>query len=487
MTNRKALPGRLAVLTVLLTLTPPKLPAQSQTSSTEVEQLRQMVLSLEQRVSVLEEQNRDLRHGGAAAGAGGPQAAAALESASAALRDGEGDSPAIPQAVASPEAVSAPLLPGTLPGGATLNYYFDGYYEYNFNAPVGRVNDLRAYDVLSNTFSINQADFIFALDPDLTAHRRYGFRVDLQFGQATETLQGNPANEPRPEIYRNIFQAYGTYIVPAGHGIDIDMGKWASSLGIEGNYGKDQMNYTRSFYFNFLPFYHQGARVSYRINDKLTANYWVDNGTNQSEPTNGYKDELWGWTAQPAKTVNWTLNYYLGQEHPNTTMATNCTVPVQPGLCEAPISPPPNGKIDILDSYATWQATPKLELAAEADYVIEREWAQAGPGESAAPQHVDGGAAYAQYQLNARTALAMRGEYLSDRGGLFSNETQALKEFTGTYKYNLAEGFDAFLEYRRDWSNRPYFITADPASPSSHQDTATLGLIWWYGGKQGSW
>jgi hypothetical protein len=40
------------------------------------------------------------------------------------------------------------LLPGTLPGGATLNYYLDGYYEYNFNNPVGRVNDLRAYDVL---------------------------------------------------------------------------------------------------------------------------------------------------------------------------------------------------------------------------------------------------------------------------------------------------------------------------------------------------
>ena len=52
--------------------------------------------------------------------------------------------------------------------------------------------------------------------PDVAGGRRYGVRLDLQFGQATETLQGNPANEPRPEIYRNIFQAYGTYVVPLG-------------------------------------------------------------------------------------------------------------------------------------------------------------------------------------------------------------------------------------------------------------------------------
>ncbi|HEX4068217.1 MAG TPA: outer membrane beta-barrel protein [Acidobacteriaceae bacterium] len=464
----------------------PRVSAQS--GNDEVQQLRQMVLDLEQRVAVLERENHALESPPPRpADSAGPQAAAALVRASEELRVPGASSALPPQATAVAPAAPAPPLPGTLPGGATLNYYFDGYYEYNFNDPTGRVNDLRAYDVLSNVFSINQADFIFDLDPDLTVHRRYGFRLDLQFGQATETLQGNPANEPRPEIYRNIFQAYGSYIVPLGHGLNVDFGKWASSLGIEGNYSKDQMNYTRSFYFNYLPFYHEGLRTSYKINDKLTANYWIDNGTNQSEPTNGYKDELFGYTAAPVKSVNWTFNYYNGQEHSDTVAATDCTVPVQPGLCVAPLTPAPNGKIHIFDSYATWQATPKLTFAGEGDYVIEREWANAAPGESSAPSHVDGGAAYAQYQLRPRVALTARTEYLSDRGGLFSNETQALKEATGTYKYSLSDDFDAFIEYRRDWSNRPYFITNSPASPSSHQDTALLGLVWWYGGKQGSW
>ena len=39
----------------------------------------------------------------------------------------------------------------------TINLGLDTYYAYNFNQPVGRVNLLRGYDVLSNEFSLNQA------------------------------------------------------------------------------------------------------------------------------------------------------------------------------------------------------------------------------------------------------------------------------------------------------------------------------------------
>jgi hypothetical protein len=305
-------------------------------------------------------------------------------------------------------------LPTQLPGGATLNYAFDGYYD--FDHPIGRVQYLRAYDVLSNAFSINQADVVFAWDPNVADGRRYGMRMDLQFGQATETLQGNPANESRPEIYRNIFQVYGTYVVPLGKGLTVDVGKWASSLGIEGNYTKDQVNYSRSFYFDFLPFYHAGVRTSYKVNDKLAVNYWIVNGTNQSEPTNSYKDELFGFTAQPTKNILWNFNYYVDQDHPDVTAATNCPAPVQPGLCLQEINPAPDGKQHIFDSYVTWNVTPKLALSLEGDYLISREWANAAPGESSAPSHVDRGAAYARYQLTPKMALAGRTEYLSDRG-----------------------------------------------------------------------
>jgi len=372
--------------------------------------------------------------------------------------------------------------------GTTVNLGLDTYYAYNFNHPVGRVNLLRAYDVLSNEFSLNQASVIFDHPTDVASGRRWGGRLDLQFGQATDTLQGNPSNEPRPEIYRNIFQAYGSYMIPLGHGLSVDFGKWGSSLGIEGNYTKDQMNYSRSYWFDFLPFYHMGLRASFPANDRLSLNYWVVNGTNQVEATNGFKDQLFGFVAKPWNSVTWTVNYYFGQEHPDRTPSTNCgVIPVQPGLCFTAIRPAPDGRTHIFDSYATWKATPKLTFAVEGDYFIQRLWREAAPGRSSAPSHVDGGAAYIQYQLTPRMALASRAEYLSDTGGLFSGITQALKENTVTFDYKVADGFLMRYEWRRDFSNQPTFLSDVQGVLSKDQNTATVGLIWWWGRKQGAW
>jgi hypothetical protein len=371
--------------------------------------------------------------------------------------------------------------------GTTINLGLDSYYEYNFNHPVGRVNLLRAYDVLSNNFSLNQASVIFDHPPDAAAGRRWGGRLDLQFGQATDTSQGNPANEPRPDIYRNIFQAYGTYIVPVGKGVDVDFGKWGSSLGIEGNYTKDQMNYSRAYWFSFLPFYHMGFRASYPVSDRFTVNYWVVNGTNQAEATNGFKDELFGFTAKPQKSVTWTMNYYLGQDHPDRTPASNCgPIPVQPGLCFVAIRPAPDGRTHIFDSYVTWQTTAKLTLQIEGDYEIERLWKNAAPGESSTPSVVAGGAAYARYQFTPKLALAARGEYMSD-SGLFSGINQDLKETTVTFDYNLGDGFLTRYEWRRDFSNQLSFLTDVQGLLTKQQNTATIGLIWWWGRKQGAW
>ena len=370
----------------------------------------------------------------------------------------------------------------------TIDVGLDGYYAYNFNHPVGRVNVLRAYDVLSNEFSLNQASVVLEHAADAAAGRRWGGRLDLQFGQATDTLQGNRLNEPRPQIYRNIFQAYGTYIVPIGKGVTVDFGKWGSSLGIEGNYTKDQMNYSRAYWFSFLPFYHMGVRASLPLSERFSFNYWVVNGTNQVEATNGFKDELFGFTAKPRKTVTWIMNYYLGQEHPDrVAVAPNSPIPVQPGLSFQAIRPAPDGRTHIFDSYVTWQATPKLTFALEGDYFLQRLWKHEAPGRSSAPAHVDGGAAYIRYQLTRKVAVATRTEYLSDRGGLFAGLTQALKENTVTFDYGLADGFLIRYEWRRDFSNKPVFLSDVQGVLSKEQNTGTVGLVWWWGRKEGSW
>ncbi len=385
-------------------------------------------------------------------------------------------------AVPAPSATSPDLLRGT-----TVNFMFDGYYGFNFSNPVGRDNLLRAYDV-SNGFNLSQGAVILENAPDVANGKRYGARFDLQFGQATSTLQGNPNNEPRPEIYRNIFQLYGTYVFPIGTGLKVDFGKWASSLGVEGNYTKDQMNYSRGYLFNALPFYHTGARVNYTVNDHVALNYWAVNGTQQTESINDFKDQFFGLALAPAKTVNWNINYYLGQEHPDTVYYPNgvptglpANLPSIQGTPFAPIPNAPKGKLHIFDSYVTWQVTPKFTAAIEGDYVVSREQV------NSAPAQVSGGAIFARYQWTPKIAWAARAEYLSDRGGLFSGATQALKETTFTTEYKFAEGFLARLEWRRDSSNQAYFLTSQLGRLKKEQNTATLGLVWWFGPKTGSW
>ena len=172
----------------------------------------------------------------------------------------------------------------------TVGATFEGYYQYNWNRPPDRVVALRAYDTRGNVFSIQQAALVVDAAPDVDAGRRYGLRLDLQFGQATETVQGSAANEPRPDVYRNVWQAYGTYVFPVGaHGLQADFGKFASMLGYETNYAKDNQEFSRAYLFNFLPFYHSGVRLTLPVNDKVSLLYMLTNGIQQTEDFNDFK------------------------------------------------------------------------------------------------------------------------------------------------------------------------------------------------------
>jgi hypothetical protein len=451
---------------------PPAAQAQSKAGAEEVHDLRNLVRRLQEQVAKLS----SAQPGGAPTPQPGETAATSPTS---------GGMPPTPTQSGG-SAVSSASAATNFLKDVTINALVDGYYEYNFNSPVGRVNNLRAYDVSSNSFSLNQADLILESAVDVSADKRYGVRVDLQYGQATSTLQGNAANELRPEIYRNVFEAYGTYVFPVLDGLTVDFGKWASSLGIEGNYTKDQLNYSRSFWFDYLPFYHMGARAKLALNDELAINFWITNGTDQTEAFNNYKDQLYGVVWTPAASFSWTVNYYLGQEHPDVEYLQSIgpgqqSLPNQQGTYILPISNAPDGKLQIFDTYVTWQALKELILAAEADYVQERLYSYSSP------ERVQGGALYAGYQLTQTIALATRAEYLADIGGLFSGTTQYLKEATLTLDYRPVDGFLVRGEYRRDLSNQRYFLGHTLGELETAQPTLGLGLVWWFGGKQGPW
>jgi hypothetical protein len=407
-----------------------------------------------------------------------------------------GPSPAAPPAAPAAAAVPAAAPPDrsatgdslSLPGfasGTTFNVLVDGYYEYNFNRPLGRVNLLRPYDPTSNNFTLNQGAIVIERTADPSLGRRFGLRLDLMFGQTTESLAGHPANEPRTAPYRNIFQAYGTYVFPLGKGLSVDFGRFASSLGFEGSFAKDQINYTRSLLFTALPFYHMGFRTAYKLTNSTTATWLLVNGINQTEDFNGFKSNHFMLSTALSKTLNWTGSYYAGQENRdlNPLPVSNLppAIPTQPGLSTDRVFPRPNGRTHIADTYVTWNATPKLTLVGEGDYIVSRLYS------NSTPVHLAGGAGYLKYQFAPAFSLAGRFEYVSDRGGFLSGATQSLKEGTVTATWQPADGFQIRWEYRHDYSNQPFFLFHTPGLVKKEQNTALLGLIWWFGGKQGSW
>ena len=163
--------------------------------------------------------------------------------------------------------------------GATL----ETYYQWNGNRPPDRVTRLRAYDTRANTFAVQQATVSWSWPPTSPPAAATGCASTCSSGQATETVQGSAANEPRPDVYRNVWQGFGSYVFPVGRGLRTDFGKFASMLGYETNYAKDDDHFSRAYLFNFLPFYHSGLRASLPVSDKRDAPLHAD----QRRPADG--------------------------------------------------------------------------------------------------------------------------------------------------------------------------------------------------------
>jgi len=325
------------------------------------------------------------------------------------------------------------------------------------------VNLFRAYDTRANTFSIQQAAIVLESAPDRERGRSIGLRLDLQFGQATETLQGSPANEPRPDAYRNLWQAYGSYVFPGSHAVRMDFGKFGSSLGIETNYAKDNPNFSRALLFAFLPFYHNGLRLQIPVTDKVSLSYMLTNGIQQTEDFNNFKSNQFMAVITPVKSVSWTVNYYTGQEQPDHGAPDG-----------------PNGWFHVFDTYVTYAPTANVSLAADVNHTVNQ--VHAGDPFGA----LTGFGGYARYQIAAPAAAALRYEYLNDDGGLFGGARQVLQEITITLEHKLADGFLVRGEFRSDWSDHASFPTQD-ATLNTRQNTLLVGLVWWMGGKSGVW
>lgn len=361
--------------------------------------------------------------------------------------------PTFPTTTAAPAAVAAPAPAADAAQASEFPSFFrntevtgfvDVYYGYNHNHPPFD-NQLRNFDTKPNQFAFNM--FELALEKKPTEDDRVGFRTDLDFGPATEIVH---AYEPGGEdVFRHVEQAYVSYLAPVGKGLQIDAGKFVTPAGAEVIETKDNWNYSRGLLFALaIPYYHFGVRATYAISDKATVAGYVVNGWNDVVDNNRRKTYGASVTLKPVSKFTLVTNYLGGPEQSEGTEWRH-----------------------LIDTTATVNVTSAVSLMANYDYGRDR-IEGAGTG-----VHWQGIAGYARFQVGPHFAFTPRFEWYDDHDGYTTGLKQQVKEFTLTGEHPFGSGFIGRLEYRRDFSDRDYFLKFGDEFVRA-QSTVTVGLVY---------
>jgi len=95
-----------------------------------------------------------------------------------------------------------------------------------------------------------------------------------------------------------------------------------------------------------------------------------------------------------------------------------------------------------------------------------------------------GVAGAARLAVNNWLAFAPRLEWFNDATGFATGIAQRVKEATLTGEIKLKEGVLTRLEYRRDWSNEPFFDRGNDPGTHRNQDTLLAGFVVYFGPKR---
>jgi len=357
-------------------------------------------------------------------------------------------------------------------GPNTISGFVDTYYQFNYNHPVSKAVDFRAFDFRSKDISLNMIQLILdkAPDPMGGLEGRTGYHVSVGFGDAMNVVNfGDPGNGGRFTgggfFAQYLKEGYFSYLAPVGKGLQVDVGKFVTPMGAEVIESKDNWNYSRGLLFTWaIPFYHFGGRAKYTFNDKYNVTGFVVNGWNNIVDNNSGKTYGFSFVGNPTKKVSYTINYLAGPE----------TTPT--GAFAPPVDAEDFWR-QTWDAVVTYNPSAKLSLMANFDY---GRGDRTTPDVTVKPVYWTGGAGYAKYALTANDYVAGRYEYFEDHDGFMTGTTIPrlhFNEITATYQHTLASHLLSRFEYRRDMSQFPLYGLATFGSVAKHQDTVSVGLI----------
>jgi putative OmpL-like beta-barrel porin-2 len=336
----------------------------------------------------------------------------------------------------------------------------DGYYGYNNNEV-----DMqgRAFDFRNNAFSLQLAKL--TLERKNSKESPLGFRVDLGLGDTVDRVI-SISDSSRNDATKHVLQAYASYVAPVGSGLTFDFGKFYTPVGAEVIETKDNFNYSRGLLFLYGPFYHAGLRTKYAVNDKVALTGFLVNGWDNLFENN-FDQRSTGKTIglqlglTPTKKFALTGTYLGGNEAP---------------LANVPAPSLRDNWRNIFDSVATYYLTDKLTLLGNFVY--------GNDGDNLGNRgYWTGFAGYLKYAFTKNLAFSPRFEVFNDHAGLRSGTPQTLKDITLTQEVKLLNNFLTRFEYRRDFSNQPFFSNFDLQS-RKNQNTFLIGLSYFFTTKE---
>jgi len=190
-------------------------------------------------------------------------------------------------------------------------------------------------------------------------------------------------------------------------------------------------------------------RATYPVSDKLSLSGFLVNGWNNGVENNSGKTFGAQAILKPSGKLTIVQNVMFGPEQPDNDDDSRF----------------------LSDTTVTLNATPSLSFMANYDYGKDT---VAGTDVS-----WQGLALYARFQATPRWALAPRFEWLDDDDAFMTGTSQKVKEITVTSEHKIGGGLLSRIEFRRDFSDREFFLKSGDLVKD--QTTLTLGLVYAFG------
>ena len=338
--------------------------------------------------------------------------------------------------------------------GIDFSGLVDGYYSLNLGHPASKFNTLRNFDVKANSFALNFAKFTAEHSADPV-----GFKLELAAGRAMDIFHAtDPAGS---EVVKHLLQAYVSLKPTDMKGFQFDFGKFVTSAGAEVTETHLNWNYSRSLLYANGPYYHFGARTNFPINSNFSTGFQLVNGWNNVEDNNSAKTAGFT-TALTTSKFNWFNNYYVGNEKTDTLGGVKIKADGARHFYDTVIGINPNGKVSALFNF---------------DYGVEK-----NPGGDSAKFY---GYSFLVRALGGEhLAFSPRYDWYKDGDGFITGSARKLQEFTLTGDYKLKEGLLTRLEYRRDWSDSPFYDRGNEPGSAKSMNTFLIGFVVFFPGSR---